>query len=143
MSSFKISEICRFLPNATFLPELQSARNRSRVYGETSNHLDQQAKHSGERMLPLHVYETILFCRMVNYHFPMVEIPFPDISSPKIQSVDLFCFSILMLSSMQSLVISSQGSTKSDALKFGPVSEQGAETTFRKETAIFFRPSVS
>ena len=25
---------------------------------------------------------------MVNFHFPMVEIPFPDISSPKPQSVD-------------------------------------------------------
>ena len=56
-------------------------------------------------MLSLHVYETILFCRMVNSHFPMVEIPFPDISSPKPQNVDLFCFSILMCSSVQSLVI--------------------------------------
>ena len=28
-------------------------------------------------------------------------------------------------------------------LKFGPVSEQGAQTRFRKETAIFFRPNVS
>jgi hypothetical protein len=80
---------------------------------------------------------------MVNFHFPMVEIPFPDISSPKPQSVDLFCFSILMSSSVQSLVTQRQGSTKSDALKFGPVSEQGAETTFRKETAIFFAPNVS
>ena len=94
-------------------------------------------------MLSLYAYETIQFCKMVNSHFPMVKIPFPYISSPKIQSVDLFCFSILMLSSMQSLVISSQGSTKSDALKFGPVSEQGAETTFRKETAIFFAQNVS
>ena len=80
---------------------------------------------------------------MVNFHFPMVEIPFPDISSPKTQSVDLFCFSILMYSSVQSLVIESQGSTKSDVLKFGPVSEQEAETTFHKETAIFFQPNVS
>ena len=30
-----------------------------------------------------------------------------------------------------------------DVLKFGPVSEQGAETRFQKETAIFFRPNVS
>ena len=40
--------------------------------------------------------------------FQMVEIPVPDISSPKTQSVDLFCFSILiclMYSSVQSLVI--------------------------------------
>ena len=42
--------------------------------------------------------ETVPFCRMVNFHFPMVEIPFPYISSPKPQSVDLFCFSILMYS---------------------------------------------
>ena len=28
-------------------------------------------------------------------------------------------------------------------LEFGPTSEQGAETTFHKETAIFFRPDVS
>ena len=51
-------------------------------------------------MLSLHVYET-----MVKSHFPMVEIPFPDISYPKTQSVDLFCFSILMFTSVQSLVI--------------------------------------
>ena len=75
---------------------------------------------------------------MVNFHFPTVEIPFPDISesSPKPQSVDLFCFSILMYSSVQS-------STKSDVLKFGPVSEQGTETRFHKETEILFRPNVS
>ena len=41
-SSFKNSEICRLLPNASFLPELQSVRNQTRVYSsETSNHLDQ------------------------------------------------------------------------------------------------------
>ena len=66
----------------------------------------------------------------------MVEIPFPDISSPKTRSVDLFCTSILMFTSVQCLVIESQRSTKSDVLKFGPVSEQGAETRFHKETAI-------
>ena len=32
-------------------------------------------------MLSLHVYETVPFCRMVHFHFPMVEITFPDISS--------------------------------------------------------------
>ena len=80
---------------------------------------------------------------MKNSHFPVVEIRFPDISSPKIQSVDLFCFSILMLSSVQSLVTQSQGSTKSNVLKSGPVSEQGAETTFSKETVIFFAQNVS
>jgi len=80
---------------------------------------------------------------MVIFHFPLLEIPFPDISSPKPQIVDLFCFSILMFTSVQSLVISSQGSTRSDVLKFGPVSEQGAQTRFRKITAIFFRPNVS
>ena len=36
---------------------------------------------------------------------PMVEIPFPDISSSKTQSVDLFCFSILRFISVQSFVI--------------------------------------
>ena len=56
-------------------------------------------------MLSLHVHETIPLCRMVNLHFPIVEIPFPYISSPKSQSVDLFCFSTLMLSSVQSFVI--------------------------------------
>ena len=56
-------------------------------------------------MPSLYVYETILFCRMVNSHFPMVEIPFPDISSPKTQSVDLYSFSILKFTSVQSLVI--------------------------------------
>ena len=55
-------------------------------------------------MLSLHVYETIPFCRMVNLHFPIVEIPFPYISSPKTKSVDLFCFGILMSSSVQSLM---------------------------------------
>ena len=48
-----------------------------------------------------------------------------------------------MFSSAQSSVIYSQQLTKSDVLKFGPVSEQGAETTFHKEAAIFFRPNVS
>ena len=35
-------------------------------------------------------------CRMVNSQFPMVKILILDISSPKTQSVDLFCFSILI-----------------------------------------------
>ena len=64
-------------------------------------------------------------------HFPMVEIPFHDISSPKTQSVDLFCFS----NSVQSLVIESQQSTKSDVLKFGPVSEQGALSEHKQDSA--------
>ena len=38
---------------------------------------------------------------------------------------------------------SQEGSTKSDVLKFLPVSEQGAETIFHKETASFFQPKVS
>ena len=44
---------------------------------------------------------------MVNFHFPMVEIPFPDIlfnSASETQGVDLFFFSILMFTSVQSLV---------------------------------------
>ena len=56
-------------------------------------------------MLSLDVYETILFFRMVNSHLPMVKIPFPDVFSPKTQSVDFFCFSILMFTSVHSLVI--------------------------------------
>ena len=34
---------------------------------------------------------------MVNFHVPMVKIPFSYICFPKAQSVDCFCFSILML----------------------------------------------
>ena len=109
------------MPKDTFLPELQIVRNQTRGCDGTSYHLDQYAKYSGERILPFDVYETISSCRIVNFHFPMVEIPFPDISSPKTQSVDLFCFSILMFTSVQNLVIESQQSTKSDVLKFGPV----------------------
>ena len=52
--------------------------------------------------------------------------------------VDLFCFSIPILYLCAKFVIWSQRSTKSDVLKFGPVSEQGTETIFYKETAIFF-----
>ena len=35
---------------------------------------------------------------MVNLHCPMVEIPIHYIPSPKTQSVDLLCFSILIIS---------------------------------------------
>ena len=38
----------------------------------------------------------MLFCRMVNSQFPMVKIRFPDT-----QIVDLFCFRILMFTSVQ------------------------------------------
>ena len=48
-----------------------------------------------------------------------------------------------MFTSVQSLVVLTQRLTKHNVLKFGPVSEQGAETTFSKETANFFRPNVS
>jgi hypothetical protein len=34
-------QICNFLPNDTFLPEFRTARNRTWVYGVTSNHLHQ------------------------------------------------------------------------------------------------------
>ena len=40
-----------------------------------------------------HLY-MYMICKMVKSHFPMVEIPFPDISSLKTQSVD--CFSVLI-----------------------------------------------
>ena len=51
-------------------------------------------------------------------HFPMVKIPVLDISSSKTQRL-----------------------TNCNVLKFGPVSEQGAETRFHKETAIFIGPT--
>ena len=54
-----------------------------------------------ECYLCLYVYEAISFYRMVNFLFPMVEIPFPDISLPKTQSVDFFCFRIVMSISLQ------------------------------------------
>ena len=39
---------------------------------------------------------------MVNFLFTMVEIPFPYLSSqsPKTQIVDMFCFSVLMFTSL-------------------------------------------
>ena len=40
-SSFKKLQNLNFLPNATFLPELRTARNPTQVYSETSNHLAQ------------------------------------------------------------------------------------------------------
>ena len=43
-----------------------------------------------------------------------------------------------MFTSVQSMVIESQQSTKSDVLKFGPISEQGIEIRFHMETAVFF-----
>ena len=36
--------------------------------------------------------ETIPFCRMVNFHFQLVEIPFPDISSLKTQKGQFIMF---------------------------------------------------
>ena len=56
-------------------------------------------------MRSFYVYETIVFCRMVNFHFSMLKIPFPNNFSLKTQSVDLFCFSVLMFTSVQNLVI--------------------------------------
>ena len=44
-------------------------------------------------MKECHLY-MYMICKMVKSHFPMVEIPFPDISSLKTQSVD--CFSVLI-----------------------------------------------
>ena len=43
---------------------------------------------------------------MVNLHFPMVQImiSFPNIPSPKTRSVDLFCFIVLMFTSMRIFV---------------------------------------
>ena len=69
----------------------------------------------------------------------MVEIPFPDISSPKTQSVDLFCFSILMYNSVQSLVILGQWSTKIDVLKVGPVSKVQKQDSTKKLQSYFYQ----
>ena len=74
----------------------------------------QESQVNSERMLSFYVYETIPFCRMVTvtFLFPVVEIPIIYISSPKIlgeertqKSVDLFCFSILMFTPVQSLIM--------------------------------------
>ena len=51
--------------------------------------------------------------QIVNVHFSMVKITFPDISSPKPQSVYLFCLSIVMFTSVQGSVIQRQQLTKS------------------------------
>ena len=74
---------------------------------------------------------------MVNLHFLMVKIPFPNISSPKTQSVHLLCIKILMFTSVQKFGDVKPTIKKSNVIKFGPVSEQGAETTLHKETVIF------
>ena len=55
--------------------------------------------------------------QILNFHFPTVKIPLRYISSPKTQSVYIFCFvyiSILMYSSVQSLVLWGQQYTKSN-----------------------------
>ena len=55
------------------------------------------------------LYDTILFFKMEKFYFSMVEIPFPkknpNISFPKTQSVNIFCFIKLMFTSVQSSVI--------------------------------------
>ena len=64
----------------------------------------------------------ISICIWNHYVLQNGELSLPNRQIPKTQSVDLFCSSILMFTSVQSLVISSQRSTKSDVLKLGPVS---------------------
>ena len=76
----------------------------------TVNHLDQKAKHSGEIMLSFCVYESILICRMVNFHFffngqNSISLYFFFKTQTWSQSVDAFCFSVLILTSLQTLVI--------------------------------------
>ena len=70
------------LHHPTFLPDLQIARNRIRVYCRTSHHL--------EKILSLYIYETICFCRMnfhspiraqwSKFHFPVFSLPKPKVS---------------------------------------------------------------
>ena len=62
----------------------------------------------------------------------MVKIPFPDISFPQTQSVNYSVYHCAKCGDLKQMI------DKSNVLKFGPVSEQGAETRFHKESAIFF-----
>ena len=74
----------------------------------------------------------------------MAEFPVPCVSSPKTHRFILFQYTnVHLCAKFGDLKTIGQQSTKSDVIKFGPVSEQGAETTFRKEAAIFFPPTVS
>ena len=41
-------------------------------------------------------WKTSPLSRMVNFHFPIVEISSPNIPSPETQSIDFFCFSMLI-----------------------------------------------
>ena len=74
----------------------------------------------------------IFICIWNHYVLHNGELSFPNAwnsislyfsQAPKTRSVALFYFSILMFTSVQSLIAHSQQSTKSDVLKFGPVSE--------------------
>ena len=83
-------------------------------------------------------YKTIVFCRKVNFHFPMVEIPVPYIFSPKTQSVNLFCFSILLLTSVLSLVIYSQQLRKSKSSNSDLFLSKAQKQDFRRKLWFSF-----
>ena len=57
----------------------------------------------------------------------MVKIPFPYICSPQTKKCRFILF---QYTNVHLCAIYSQQPTKSDVLKFGPVSEQGTETKF-------------
>ena len=100
-------------------------------------------------MLSLHAYETISFSRFAEQngklYFQMVKIPFPDISSPKTQSFDLFCFSILnvhLCAEFGDLSLTDLHPTIHEKQRhriranFWAMRTDCAETTFHKETAM-------
>ena len=91
--------------------------------------------------ISLYVHETISFCRMVNFHFPMVE-----------NSISWYFFS----QSPKCWFILFQYTNVHLLAKFGDLKPTfdsklcsqiqtcfwGAETTLHRETAIFFQPNV-
>ena len=84
---------------------------------------------------------------MVNFHFPMIEIPCPNIL-PSLLSQNPKCLFFLFHYTKVYLCAKFDDLkptifTWSNILNFGPVSEQGSKTTFHKETAIFFQPNGS
>ena len=103
MSSLKNSRTSNFLPINTFLPELQTVRNPTRVPGLLQNFqppwpISQTLRQKNAPttltnkpntqvkkcyLFQVHIYENILFCLMVNFHFPMFKILFPYILLPK------------------------------------------------------------
>ena len=91
-------------------------------------------------------YQTISFFRMVNLHFGWNSISWHFFAkNPKCRFILFQDTNVYLCAKFGDL---KPTINESDILKleFGPISEQGrqgAETTFHKETAIFFRLDVS